>query len=201
VTQGEDDDRAGPGSAAVAPRDVGPRAAILQDAEAIAALHARVWHATYHALAPAAAIATLTAQARRVRWREMLRAPAAGQVTLVAEQGGALTGFGQLVPTAHPAFGGRREVRSLYVDAPHQGRGIGRRLLIALAQAAIAQGAAGIALGVVDSNAPAIAFYQRLGGSCVGRYVDAGPIWRSDNLVYAWDDLAALITPNAAPAA
>jgi hypothetical protein len=49
-----------------------------------------------------------------------------------------------------------------------------------------------VALGVVDGNDRAVAFYQHLGGRRIGRYTDAGPVWRSDNLAYAWDDLAAL---------
>jgi len=48
---------------------------------------------------------------------------------------------------------------------------------------------------VVNGNDHAIAFYQHLGGQRIGRYTDPGPIWRSDNLVYAWDDLTALAAP------
>jgi ribosomal protein S18 acetylase RimI-like enzyme len=173
--------------------NVDVRAAVPDDAAAIAALHARVWHATYRSLAPAAAIAALTAQVRLERWCALLRAPAPGQVTLVADDGGALAGFGQLAPASNDAFGARVEVRYLYVDTAYQARGIGRRLMTALARAAIDQGAVGVALGVVNGNDRAIAFYQQLGGRHIGRYMDAGPVWRSDNLVYAWDDLAALI--------
>jgi GNAT superfamily N-acetyltransferase len=169
------------------------RNATLHDADAIAVLHATVWRATYQSLAPAAALAALTTQVRLARWRVLLGEPAAGQVTLLAEHEGALAGFGQLAPPSPQSA--RREIRFLYVGEAHQGCGVGRGLMRALAQAALDQGAAGIELGVVDGNARAIAFYQRLGGQRVGRYTDPGPIWRSDNLVYAWDDLAALACP------
>jgi ribosomal protein S18 acetylase RimI-like enzyme len=172
--------------------NVDVRAALPEDATTIAALHARVWHATYRSLAPAAAIATLTAAVRLERWQTLLHAPAPRQVTLVADDGGALAAFGQLAPASNDAFGARAEVKCLYVDHAHQARGIGRRLMAALARAAIDQGASGVALGVVNGNDRAIGFYQRLGGRHIGRYIDAGPVWRSDNLVYAWDDLEAL---------
>jgi hypothetical protein len=41
---------------------------------------------------------------------------------------------------------------------------------------------------VVDGNEPAIAFYDALGGTRVGEYTDAGPVWRSRNIVMAWAD-------------
>ena len=34
---------------------------------------------------------------------------------------------------------------------------------------------------------------QPLGGRRVGPYQDPGPVWKSTNLVFAWDDIAALI--------
>jgi ribosomal protein S18 acetylase RimI-like enzyme len=172
--------------------NVDVRTATPDDAGAIATLHTRVWQATYRSLAPAAAIATLTAEVRLARWQTLLHAPPPGQVTLVAQVGGVLAGFGQLAPASNDVFGGRVEIRYLYVDVAHQARGIGRRLMAALARAAIDQDAGGVALGVVDGNDRAVAFYQHLGGRRIGRYTDAGPVWRSDNLVYAWDDLAAL---------
>jgi hypothetical protein len=91
------------------------RDAAPDDAEAIAALHARVWGATYQSLAPATAIAALTAAVRLTRWRTLLHAPAPGQVTLVADVGGMQAGFGQLAPASHEVFGGRLEIKFLYV--------------------------------------------------------------------------------------
>jgi hypothetical protein len=49
-----------------------------------------------------------------------------------------------------------------------------------------------IGLGVVVGNDAAIVFYEALDGIQIGRYVDPGPIWRSDNLIYVWDDIDGL---------
>jgi hypothetical protein len=54
-------------------------------------------------------------------------------------------------------------------------------------------GYSGIGLGVVAGNNPAITFYNEMRGTRVGNYTDPGPIWRSDNYLYVWDDLPALI--------
>ncbi len=49
-------------------------------------------------------------------------------------------------------------------------------------------------------DAAAIAFYEALGGRKIGAYTDAGPMWRSDNLLYIWDDLRRLTDLRQSPA-
>lgn len=166
------------------------RAATPDDLDAIATLHATVWRDTYRDLAPAAAIAALGVDARRARWTAILGAPDPRQRIVVAEREGRVAGFGLAGPTTGPEFGGRGEVKFLYVDRAHPRQGIGRRLLADMARHLAATGHAGMALAVVVGNAPAIAFYEALGGRPVGRATDPGPLWRSDNIIYAWDDLS-----------
>lgn len=168
------------------------RDATREDAAAIARLHTQVWRRTYRDLAPAAAFAALDEACRRETWNDLLAHPRPQQVALVAERDARLAGFGLAGAPGDPAFGGRGEVKYLYVDAALHRRGIGRRLLAESARRLDAKGFAGLALGVVTGNAPAMAFYAALGGRAVGVYDDPGPIWRSRNIVYAWDDLAAL---------
>ncbi|WP_218823732.1 GNAT family N-acetyltransferase [Inquilinus limosus] len=127
---------------------------------------------------------------RQARWETILADPA--QVALVAEVGGALAGFGLAGPPGDPAFGDRGEVKYLYVGSGFARRGLGRRLLAALAAAMARRGYAALGLGVVVGNDPAIAFYEAQGGRRIGAYIDPGPLWRSDNLLYVWDDLIAL---------
>ncbi|WP_312164905.1 hypothetical protein [Phenylobacterium sp.] len=43
------------------------------------------------------------------------------------------------------------------------------------------------------ADAAAIAFYEALGGRRAGRFTDPGPLWRSDNIVFVWDELADLM--------
>jgi hypothetical protein len=54
------------------------------------------------------------------------------------------------------------------------------------------QGYGGCALAVVVGNERAMGFYRRLGGREIGGFTDPGPLWRSENVVFAWDELTML---------
>jgi ribosomal protein S18 acetylase RimI-like enzyme len=168
------------------------RSAQPADAQAIASLHFRMWRETYRDLAPDEARHVLTEAVRLSRWQGMLADERAGRTILVAEADGRVAGFAVAGPSSHEAFQGRAEVNFLYVDSTLKRQGIGRILLAALARDLKSFGHGGMALGVVVGNDPAIAFYESMGGRRVGGYTDPGPVWRSENFVYAWDDLNAL---------
>lgn len=158
----------------------------------MAALHIAAWRGAYRGLAPREAWDRLDEPLRRERWMAVLSQPSTPQTVLLAEEDGRLLGFGAAVAPTEAVFGDRGEVRHLYVDPIAQGQGIGRRLMAALAAEIAGWGYAGLALAVVEGNAPALAFYRRLGGREAGRFTDPGPIWKSENLVLVWDDLAPL---------
>lgn len=168
------------------------RAAQPADAQAIARLHYQTWRETYRDLAPEVAFEVLTESVRLSRWNEMLAQEGSGRVMLLAEADGQVAGFGVAGPSSHDVFQNRAEVKFLYVGAAFKRMGVGRTLLIELARHLMELGYSGMALGVVVGNEPAIAFYEALGGRRGGRYVDPGPVWRSENFVYAWDDLPGL---------
>lgn len=170
------------------------RSAGSADAQSIADFHVRVWRHTYATLAPAVAHATLDEAYRGRRWREKLGSADADQMVLIAEANGQIVGIGAAGRPSEAIFGDRGEIKFLYVDPNCQRRGIGRALLAPLAQHLKARGFRGAALGVVKGNAAAIAFYRALNGDLAGEFIDPGPIWRSENLVFVWDDVAALMT-------
>lgn len=164
------------------------RAALGSDADAIAVLHVDVWRRTYRDLAPPAAYDALDFAARRRSWEANLAAQRPDAVTLVAEKDNTLAGFAHGGAPGNDAFGGRGEVKYLYVATAFARQGIGRMLLATLAARLADLGYRGIGLGVVVGNDPALAFYRALGGQVIGRYADPGPLWRSDNHLCAWDD-------------
>ncbi len=55
-------------------------------------------------------------------------------------------------------------LEDLFVRPPFRGRGLGRRLLVRLAELAVERGCGRLEWAVLDWNAPAIGFYRRLGG-------------------------------------
>ncbi|MFC2251227.1 N-acetyltransferase family protein [Labrys portucalensis] len=169
------------------------RSARLDDAKAVADLHVAVWRHTYHALAPSKAFVALDEEHRFASWHKRLSSPAADQIVLLAESGAGLVGFAAAGTPSQAIFDGRSEIKHLYVDPQHKRRGIGRALLETMAARLVEQGRRSAAIGVVAGNGPAIAFYEAQGGRPAGSYTDPGPLWRSHNLVYAWDDLEALV--------
>ena len=163
------------------------RQASAGDAAAIARLHVEVWRATYRDLASAEAYDALDEALRRRRREEMLATSLPRRSALLVESAGVLAGFGLAGPASDPAFGARAEIKFLYIDGRFQRRGLGRLLFDQMRQDMAEAGFPGVALAVVVGNDPAIAFYEALGGRRIGRMTDPGPLWRSDNFIYAWD--------------
>ncbi len=170
------------------------RSASLDDAQTIADFHVKVWRHTYRDLAPARAHAVLDEHYRGRKWRDKLASNDRDQLVLVAETDGTIVGIGAAGAPSEPIFGGRGEIKFLYVDPGFKRRGIGRALLAQLATHLQKMGYRGAALSVVTGNDAAIAFYTSLDGRLAGEFVDPGPIWRSHNIVMVWDDLASLVT-------
>lgn len=168
------------------------RSAHFDDAQAIADFHVKVWRHTYRDLAPADAYAVLDERYRGRKWQEKLSSNDAQQLVLIAEIDDRVVGIGAAGAPSESIFGGRGEIKFLYVDPGFKRRGIGRQLLARLAMHLSRLGYHGAALSVVTGNDAAIAFYEALHGRCAGEYVDPGPIWRSRNIVMVWDDLAHL---------
>jgi ribosomal protein S18 acetylase RimI-like enzyme len=169
------------------------RSATIDDAQTIADFHVKVWRHTYQDLAPAEAYAILNEQYRGKKWREKLSSNDSRQIVLIAEIGSRMVGIGAAGRPSESMFGDRGEIKFLYVDPDFKRRGIGRALLAQLAAHLRNMHYQGAALSVVKGNERAIAFYEALHGRSVGEYIDPGPIWRSQNIVFVWDDIASLI--------
>lgn len=91
---------------------------------------------------------------------------------LVAEVSGEIVGFALFFPTfstflARPGLW----LEDLYVKPAHRGHGIGAKLLRAVAAVAVERGCGRFEWSVLDWNAPAIGFYERLGATVM-------PDWR-----------------------
>ena len=169
------------------------RSANIDDAQTIADFHVKVWRRTYRDLAPEEAYTALNEEYRGKKWKEKLASNDSTQVVLVAEIEGRLVGIGAAGGPSESIFGARGEIKFLYVDPDCQRKGIGRTLLAQLAANLRKMNYQGAALGVVYGNESAIAFYEAFNGQPAGEYTDPGPLWRSRNMVFVWDDLTRLI--------
>nr|WP_238342483.1 GNAT family N-acetyltransferase [Actinopolymorpha rutila] len=89
---------------------------------------------------------------------------------------------------AHPTG----ECYSLYVATNRQRSGIGRALLSDLAGFLVHRGRSRLVIAVLTVNAPARAFYERIGGTLLGeRTIDDSGVLL-DEVVYNWDNATAL---------
>ena len=163
------------------------RRAHADDAQSLAWLHVAVWRKTYAEIAPKEAMQRLDVNKRLPYWTKAVDIDQPGQGVWLAEAQGEVQGVISLAPANHPAFGDRMEIKHLYVSTASQGQGVGQSLLTHALETCREAGCAGVALAVVSQNTAARRFYRKMGGTERGRFTDLGPLWRSDNIVMAWD--------------
>lgn len=139
------------------------RDACPADADGIARVHVHSWLTTYRGLVPDTYLDSLSVPGRAIRWAELL-APPRRETILVAEtEDKEIVGFasGGLERSQDDVYTG--ELYGLYLLKEYQRRGIGRRLVSAMAGFLNEQGHAAMLVWVLSTN-PARAFYERLGG-------------------------------------
>ncbi len=86
---------------------------------------------------------------------------------------GAPVGYVMLVPPEHPELQqpGDLELKRIYLLGPWQGGGNGRALIEQALAIAKARNAKRLLLAVYESNTRAVAFYERIGFTCIGETV------------------------------
>ena len=100
---------------------------------------------------------------------------------LVAREDGEVLAFAGLAPfSGRPAYRGVAEV-TIYVAAAARGRGVGRRLLVALVERAEAAGIWTLQAGIFPENEASVALHRACGFRVVGtreRLGQLGGVWR-----------------------
>ncbi|CUI27300.1 TDP-fucosamine acetyltransferase [Achromobacter xylosoxidans] len=147
------------------------RQATARDADAIAAMHAASWAATYRGLLPDGFLDAGLADDRMVHWQDRMReSNLDARAVFIAEQDGQPIGF-VCVQQEHD-HPGEVLLDNLHVLPPYQGTGAGK-LMVARAEAwARARGAARLYLYALEGNTRAIAFYERQGWQYTGIEID-----------------------------
>ena len=161
-------------------RDAGlPDLALIND------IHVRSRAATYRGQVSDHYLDVLMPGASLEDWRSRLPLLLAGAgVVLIAESAGQPAGFACICA---PDADGSAYVNNLHADPMCKGRGVGSTLLAGAAQWARRNGARKMHLKVLESNTPAIGFYESQGWRRVDRVDD---VWAGEPivaLVYATD--------------
>jgi GNAT superfamily N-acetyltransferase len=158
------------------------------DAGAVARVHVEAWRQTYAAILSPAYLEGLSVAMQARRWRRRLMH--GSEFTLVAEDADGVFAYcsGDWSQLGGEA-GGEGEIHTLYVLRKIQGQGVGRALMTAAARVLAARGANTLVIWVLRDNAPARAFYERMGGTAE----DVSGEWVAGELVasvgYRWRNL------------
>jgi GNAT superfamily N-acetyltransferase len=148
-------------------REAGP-----DDAELLSRLAIAGWRETYAGQIPEGVLAALESNPHQdpASWqRRLVRQPPDRWTRIVETEAGVPIGFlwfgreeGRL-----EGYGG--EIEKIYLLKPAQGRGLGRALMADTFQTMEAAGLSPVVIWVFDFNRKARDFYERLGGTPLGR--------------------------------
>ena len=154
------------------------------DADTIARLHVRSWRSAYVGMLPAEFLDGPVGDELPALWRRRFSGEDSERKTvLMAVHRGSLIGFACVLPDADPAWGPLLD--NLHVDPGMKGQGVGRLLFDAVRDAVAP--ASLLHLWVLEANAPARRFYERLGGIEVERrLVDVTTSVAALQLRYLW---------------
>ncbi len=150
------------------------REATAEDVELVAGLHTESWRTAYRAiLRPEFLAGEVEADRRRI-WTERLGAPGSAQRVTLGLLDDRPMGFVCTFADEDPKWGAL--VDNLHVVPAAKGKGLGARLLRSAAEwvSQIRPGH-GLYLWVYEANAPAAAFYDRMGGEAVERALHDNP--------------------------
>ena len=168
------------------------RAAKPADAPAIGRIHVESWRETYRGLLSENLLESVSALVRAAMWRGALERDRPILLFVAQQAGGDLVGFAGGGSSRATSLPHDAEVYAIYVLRPVQGRGCGRRLMAALADALLARGHKSLCLWVLEENASARRFYERLGGVVVGEKTEVDGGYEFREVAYGWDSLELL---------
>lgn len=182
------------------------RAAQAHDAPGIARVIVQTWRSTYRGIVPDDALDRMDEATVAARWAALTGQAGgdAGTPILVAATArGEVVGVALVrepdpqAPEREPGY--ERELRVLYVLDAYQGRGIGRRLVGAVAERLAVQGIGALTVPVFAANQRARGFYEALGARFLRTTQQAmGQFgFTIEAAIYGWPDTAPLRTPRA----
>jgi GNAT superfamily N-acetyltransferase len=170
------------------------RRAEHSDAPEIAQLQQTTWREAYSGLLPTPILDGLALPRLLRNWHtELMRQDVDldyGLFVAESEDGKAL-GYASCGATeGHESrILGDGEIHQIYVRASHQGRGLGRALMLACSRWLVMRGLFNGGLWVVKGNDRARAFYEQIGGHYAGAKRDRMQGWQIPVVAYTWEDL------------
>lgn len=143
------------------------RPAQIDDAEAIGRAHVQAWQETYRGLMPDAYLDAMSIEERQKAWRERIPklAEARQALAVALDDAGELVGFAGCGAPRNNALAVEGEIYMINIINRGKRKRLGARLMLEMAERLEAFGHKSAGLWVLEGNAPARAFYARLGGA------------------------------------
>ncbi|MCR9575622.1 GNAT family N-acetyltransferase [Vibrio alginolyticus] len=170
------------------------RLAEYKDYERIAHLHADSWKRHYRGILSDNYLEKEAIDDKLLIWQTRLTNPPFNQHIVLAEEGGLLLGF--VCVFGNHDFERGTFIDALHVDDSYRGRGIGKQLLLAVAEWQQQYFKdTGLYLEVVSQNISAIEFYRHIGGQ-----EDQERTWRAPDdkevleKVFRWKNAQSLVS-------
>lgn len=172
------------------------RAATPADAPAIGRIHVESWRETYRGLLSDNLLESVSAVVRAAMWRGALEHERPISLFVAQQASGDLIGFVGGGSSRAASLPHDAEVYAIYLLRAAQHLGCGRRLMAVLANALQARGFKSLCLWVLEDNAGARGFYERLGGTLVGEKTEVDGDHEFREVAYGWDNLQSLCLPE-----
>lgn len=141
------------------------RSASIEDALAIASVNYTTWLHAYRGILPDEEIESLNIDSLTDQWKQNLGIADSRSGTFVVMKGATLIAYSRFYPSVDPDDDQSRvaTIGSMYVDPEFQHKGVGRKLMGAVLEAAIKREYKEGTLHVLAANKRAQEFYERLG--------------------------------------
>ncbi|HYW26668.1 MAG TPA: GNAT family N-acetyltransferase [Terriglobales bacterium] len=170
-----------------------PRPALAADAAGIAAVHVDSWRETYPGMLPDRYLAEMDVSDYEDRWLRTIQDPYRRSAVFVVEEESRVVGFASCGRERDGDERYEGELYAIYLLPWAQGRGLGRTLVAATADALAIRGMTSMVVWVLRQNAQARGFYERLGGVYLReRPLDLAPGFDVPEVSYLWADTAPL---------
>jgi hypothetical protein len=178
------------------------------DAAAIGAVHVATWRTAYAGVLPEGYLASLSTLRHAAGYEAAIGDRRHGHAVFVAVAKGADAPAGQQAAEGGTVIGfvsggrsrrpqvGEGEIETLYLLDDYRDRGVGRRLVRAMAAHLAAIGCRSAMLWVLKDN-PTRWFYQRLGGRQVAREAIRFAGQGLEQLAFTWDPIDTLLLATA----
>ena len=142
------------------------RKATSVDVVQIATLHSVSWQQNYRTSFSDDFLDNLAYDNRLNEWKKRFQNPSDDQFVVIAEEDGEFLGF-MCAYFNHDAQYGTL-LDNLHVSLNTQGKGVGTKLMAALAEEILrCKSANGFYLWVLDTNTAAISYYEKIGGVAI----------------------------------